>query len=144
MGKAISKYISYKEATDSNTAIANNIVNNPDARQIEAMKYVGEEVFDKVRQHFGVKIGITSFFRSTELNKMVGGSSSSFHLLGAAIDIDADIFGGIKNSQIFNYIKDNLPFTELVWEFGNNSEPSWVHVALVKGRENEKRIKYIK
>ena len=142
--EAISNYVSYREAVRSTTATRHNIDNAPNSKQLEAMRYVAVNVFDKVRQHFGLPIFISSFFRNAEVNKLVGSSSSSFHLLGAAIDIDPDVFGGVKNSEVFEYIKNHLPFTELIWEFGDEKEPNWVHVALVKGRDNEKKIKYFK
>ena len=142
--EAISNYVSYKEAVRSNTATRHKIDNAPNSKQLETMRYVSVKVFDKVREYFGLPIFISSFFRNAEVNKLVGSSSSSFHLLGAAIDIDADVFGGVKNSEVFEYIKNHLPFTELIWEFGDEKEPNWVHVALVKGRDNEKKIKYFK
>jgi hypothetical protein len=110
----ISKYVSLKEATKSDYAIRKQINNIPDDGQLVAMKNVATNVFDKVREHFGKPIGISSFFRSKEINKAIGGSINSDHCNGCAIDIDADIFGGVKNSEIFNYIKNNLEFDQLL------------------------------
>lgn len=132
----ISKYITYKEATRSTHADAQHLENRPDAECLSRMIAVGVNVFDKVREHFGVAIGISSFYRSSLVNKMIGGASNSQHCKGEAIDIDADIYGKITNADIFQYIKDNLVFDQLIWEFGNDDQPDWVHVSysLTKNR----------
>jgi zinc D-Ala-D-Ala carboxypeptidase len=96
------------------------------------MRYVAESVFQPVREHFGVPIYIIVIFRSKELNKAMKGSSSSTHMKGEAMDLDADVFGKVTNAQIFHYIKDNLEFDQLIWEFGTDDSPAWVHVSLSK------------
>jgi len=136
--KRISEHISYKEATKSKTAIKYSINNTPTKETLERMKYVAEEVFEPVREHFLVPIGITSFYRSKDLNKKLGGSPTSEHVWGSAMDIDADVAGMITNKQIFNYIKKNLEFNQLIWEFGTDKEPDWVHVSCKEsGNKNE-------
>lgn len=142
----ISEYITYTEATKSDTAIKNGIKNNPNAIQLTAMKAVGKNVFDKVRIFVGNAVHISSFFRSVALNKKIGGSATSQHCLGEAIDIDCDRYGGKTNKEIFDYIKDNLDFDQLIWEFGTKDNPDWVHVSYstVKNRKNILRAVRIK
>ena len=135
----ISRNISYKEATHSTTAKRLGIDNTPNAEQMSNMRYVAENVFQPIREHFGVPIYISSFFRSEALNRAIQGSSSSTHIKGEAMDLDADVFGRINNAQIFNYIKDHLEFDQLIWEFGTDENPAWVHVSLSK-RNNRKQI----
>lgn len=135
----ISKHISYTEATKSRTAIKESIDNTPDELTLEKMRHVAETIFEPLRQRYRVPIAITSFYRSPKLNKAIGGSSSSQHVKGEAIDIDADVYGAVSNRQIFNYIKDNLDFDQLIWEFGDNREPAWVHVS-AKKEGNRKNI----
>lgn len=137
----ISKYITYNEATVSQMAVRNKISNKPRVEQLEKMKNVGENVFDKVREHFGVPIRVSSFFRSDALNKAVGGSKTSQHVKGQAIDMQGT--GTLSNAEIFKYIKDNLDFDQLIWEYGNDKNPAWVHVSYNKGH-NRKQILYIK
>ena len=103
----ISKYVSYKEVTYSNQANALRIGNIPNAEQLGNLKLVCTNIFDKVREHFGKPIGISSGFRSHELNTRIGGSKSSQHMEGKALDIDADIHGGLNNKEIFDYIRKN-------------------------------------
>jgi hypothetical protein len=106
------------------------IDNTPTNEEIENMKILAEKIFQPIRDHFGVPIHISSGYRSKKLNKAIGGSSTSQHCKGEAIDIDMDgSDSGITNVQIFRYIKENLFFDQLIWEFGNNSNPSWVHVS---------------
>lgn len=135
----ISKYCSYEEATKSQTAIRNKIDNKPNTEEINNMKYVASKVFDKVREHFGIPLKVSSFFRCKKLNTAVGGSVTSQHMTGEAIDIDAD-GSSITNAQVFDYIKNNLEFDQLIWEFGNKKNPAWVHVSLKRSGKNRKQI----
>lgn len=141
----ISKNITLAESIKSQSAIRLGIKNEPSKEQIEAMKYVAENIFERVRSHFGNKpIAISSFFRNFATNKAVGGSQTSQHCKGEAMDIDADTFGGVTNKEIFNYIKDNLDFDQLIWEFGTNNNPDWVHVSLTKGLNKRQVLKAVK
>ena len=110
---------------------------SPDAK--EAFKKLAENVFQPIREHFGVPIHLSSGYRSAALNKAVGGSSSSQHCTGEAIDIDMD-GTTITNAQIFNYIKDNLNFDQLIWEFGTDNNPDWVHVSYESTGKQRKQV----
>ncbi len=138
--RTISKNISYTEATKSVTAIKRGIDNTPDCAALANMQFVAENIFEPVRGRFCVPIAVTSFYRSPALNKAVGGSSTSQHVKGEAMDLDADVYGVITNKYIFDYIKDNLNFDQLIWEFGDNNEPGWVHVSLKNSGTNRKQI----
>jgi hypothetical protein len=111
--------------------------------QLEAMQYVATEIFERVRAHFKTPIAITSFFRSPTLNKAIGGSTTSQHCKGEAIDMDADVFGGVTNKHIFDFVKDNLDFDQLIWEFGTSKNPDWVHVSIVKGLNKRQILKAV-
>lgn len=134
----ISDHISYTEATKSRTAIRHNIENVPDDDTVCRMIFVAENIFEPIRDNFDVPIAVTSFFRSAALNKKLGGSKNSAHMRGEAIDIDADVFGLITNKDIFDYAKKNLDFDQLIWEFGTNKDPAWVHISSKEeGNRNE-------
>jgi len=122
----ISKHISIKEATKSNTAERLGIENFPDNDTLINMQALAENVFEPLREWVGGPIYVTSFYRSPELNAAIGGSIKSQHCKGQAIDID-DVYGNATNAEMFNYIKDNLEFDQLIWEFGDDNNPSWVH-----------------
>jgi len=132
----ISKYISYREATHSNHADAQRLDNRPDADSLSRMKAVATAVFDPLREHFSKPIGISSFYRSKLLNYIVKGAPTSQHVKGEAIDIDGDIYGGVTNKEIFEFIRDNLEFDQVIAEFGAVDKPNWVHVSysLTKNR----------
>ena len=134
----ISKHISDKEGVYSITAIRRGIDNIPNNEQLTNMELVAEEVFEPLREWVGVPIKINSFFRCPDLNKVIGGSRKSQHCKGQAIDID-DTFGKVANSDMYNYIKNNLDFDQLIWEFGSNDNPNWVHVSYVSKDKNRKR-----
>ena len=135
----ISKHISYEEGVKSATGIKLGIKNVPNSKEIARMKILAEKVFEPLREKIGKPIAIISFFRSLTLNKAVGGSKTSQHCAGAvsgkneaAMDIDADLIdNGITNNDIFNFIKDNLKFDQLIAEFEgeDGKSPAWVHVS---------------
>jgi hypothetical protein len=141
----LSKNLTLNEVTKSNTAVNLGINNEPNAEQLENLKIIANEVFQKIRDHFGIPIKVSSGFRSEALNKKVGGSKTSDHMKGCALDIDMDgIPGNVTNRDIFNYIKNNLVFRQLIWEFGNANNPDWVHVSYVKGDNKKEILKAIK
>lgn len=141
MKENISKHITYKEATHSNTAIKRGIDNTPGPEELTAMKMLAENVFEPVRDHFGKPIKVNSFFRSKGLNRAVGGSSTSQHVKGEAIDISGI---GMSNKDLFDYIKQNLDFDQLIWEFGNDSEPQWIHVSYKKDKNRKNVLRAVK
>lgn len=135
----ISNHISYQEAIRSNTATRRGIDNTPGDYEVTNMVGVAENIFEPLRQWVGGPIKINSMFRCEELNTAIGGSSRSQHCQGRAIDID-DTFGHKTNAEMFNYIKENLNFDQLIWEFGTDDNPDWVHVSYVSKEENRNRI----
>lgn len=134
----ISEHISYKEGVRSDTARRKGIRNIPNDKQLEAMRTLAKEVFEPLRRHFREPIRVNSFFRSLALNKMIGGSKTSQHCKGEAIDLDG--MNGISNKQLYDYIKDNLEFDQLIWEFGTDQEPDWIHVSYTTKRPNRKQL----
>jgi hypothetical protein len=140
----ISKYITYSEVTKSNQATALKLANIPNATQLNNLRLVCTNVFDQVREHFGKPIGISSGFRSIELNSKIGGSKTSQHCEGKALDIDGDMFGGISNKLIFEYIRKSCTFDQLIWEFGSENAPDWVHVSYNEGKNREQVLRALK
>ena len=134
----ISNHISYKEATRSVTALRLGIDNTPNEYQLQNMEIIAKKVFEPLREAVNAPIKINSFFRSEKLNKAIGGSTKSQHCQGRAIDID-DVYGSVSNAYMFYYIKDNLDFDQLIWEFGSDANPDWVHVSYVDEDSNRKR-----
>ena len=135
---SISKHISYKEAVYSRTAQRRDIYNHPENDQADNMRLIAEEVFEPLRAWVGGPIKINSFFRSPDLNKAIGGSGKSQLCQGQAIDLD-DTFGRATNAEMFEFIKENLDFDQMIWEFGSEDNPDWVHVSYVSPEENRKR-----
>ena len=134
--KKISKHISYKEATHSNYAKQHKITNKPKEEHIENMELLAEKVFEPLREWVGCPIRVNSMFRSEKLNTALKGSKTSSHLKGQAMDITS--MGGKSNLEMFHYIKDNLNFDQLIWEFG--SEPKWLHVSYNNEKDNRKQV----
>ena len=135
----ISKHISYKEAVHSATAKRRGIDNTPNEESLYAMNNVAEFIFEPLRLYVGGAIKINSFYRSKELNKAVGGSSKSQHCKGQAIDID-DVFGHKTNAEMFEYVREILDFDQMIWEFGDSNNPSWLHISYVSKKENRNRV----
>tara|TARA_R110000824_G_scaffold161389_2_gene336601 strand:+ start:32 stop:487 length:456 start_codon:yes stop_codon:yes gene_type:complete len=134
----VSKHISDKEGIKSNTATRRGIDNTPNKEQLDNMQLIAESVFEPLREYVGGPIKINSFFRSPELNTAIGGSKASQHCKGQAIDID-DTFGHMTNVHMYNWIKDNLDFDQMIWEFGDDENPNWVHISYVSEKENRCR-----
>lgn len=126
----LSTHLDLSEVIRSDSAKRNGISNMPTKEHIANFMLLAEKIFEPIREHFGVPIRISSGYRSKELNAKIGGSATSQHCKGQAIDIDND-GTSITNKQVFDYIKDNLPFDQLIWEFGNEDNPDWVHVSYV-------------
>ena len=134
----ISEHVSYREGVYSTTATRREIDNTPNDEQLDNMETIAEKVFEPLREWVGGAIKINSFFRCPELNKAIGGSSKSQHCHGQAIDID-DTYGVVANSEMYHYIKENLDFDQLIWEFGDDDNPNWVHVSYVSEDSNRRR-----
>lgn len=126
----LSEHLELAEVIRSESAKRNDISNMPTAEHIANLKLLAEHIFEPIRANFRCPILISSGYRSKELNAKVGGSNTSQHSLGQAIDIDMDGTSyGVENEEIFYYIKDKLPFDQLIWEFGTDKNPAWVHVS---------------
>ena len=134
----ISDHITYAEAIHSNTAKRKGIDNTPGQTQVEAMKLLAEKIFEPLREWVGGPIKVNSFFRSVPLNEAIGGAASSQHCKGQAMDID-DVYGKKSNAEMYNWIKDNLDFDQMIWEFGTDMQPNWVHVSYVSEDENRNK-----
>ena len=124
----LSENLSLSEVIRSESAKRNGISNTPTPEHIENLKALAENIFQPIRDHFKKPIRISSGYRSKELNTLIKGSLSSQHSKGQAIDLDND-GTDITNRQIFDFVKDNLPFDQLIYEFGDDDNPNWVHVS---------------
>ena len=134
----ISKHISDREGVYSTTATRRGIDNTPDKEHLDNMKLLAEKIFEPLRKWVGGPIRINSFYRGPELNKAIGGSSKSQHCKGQAMDIDDN--GCHKtNAEMYAWLKDNVEFDQMIWEFGDDDNPNWVHVSYVSPEENRNR-----
>lgn len=134
----ISKHISWSEAVKSKTAEKHEIENTPNENQIQEMKKLAKNIFEPLREWAGHPIRVNSFFRSPELCLKLKSKATSQHTKGQAIDIDS--LGEKTNAELFNYIKDNLSFDQLIWEFGDDENPDWIHVSFVNENTNRGNI----
>jgi len=134
----ISKHIAYAEAIHSNTAKRKCIDNTPSPTHVETMKETAEKIFEPLRRFANGPIKINSMFRSAALNEAIGGAKSSQHMKGQAMDLD-DVYGYKTNAEMYHWIKENLNFDQLIWEFGTDTNPNWIHVSYVSEDENRNR-----
>jgi hypothetical protein len=151
----LSEHLSLAEVTKSDTAKRRGISNMPTEAHIANFKLLAENIFEPIRKHFEKPIFISSGYRSAELNKAIGGAGktvngvyipSSQHCSGEAIDIDMDGHaGGVTNKMVFDFIKENLNFDQLIWEFGTDTNPDWVHVSYEStGKQRKQILKAVK
>jgi hypothetical protein len=137
----LSEHLDLSEVTRSESAKRNGISNMPTEQHIANFKLLAENVFEPIRNNFRCPIHISSGYRSIELNRAVKGSLTSQHCQGEAIDIDMDgSANGVTNKMVFDYIKDNLEFDQLIWEFGTDKNPDWVHVSYETTGKQRKQI----
>lgn len=134
----LSKHVSLHEGVYSRTAERLGIKNDPTDDHLLNMITISEKVFEPLREHVGGPIKINSFYRGPELNKAIGGSAKSQHCHGQAIDID-DTLGHASNAEMFNWIKANCDYDQMIWEFGTDENPNWVHVSYVSKEKNRNR-----
>lgn len=142
----LSEHFTLAELTPSSTAKRLGIKNDPTPEHLECLKTLSTNVLDKVREHFDKPIWVSSGYRSKALNDATPGSSpTSQHCLGEAADLDQDGRGtGVSNKMVFDYIKDHLEFDQLIWEFGTDANPDWVHVSFSKKRKRKQALKAVR
>lgn len=137
----LSAHLSVAEYIQSDTAKRKGIDNSMTPEHTENAKVLAEKVFEPIRIHFGKPIYRSSGYRSKALNSAIGGSATSEHCTAEAIDLDQDGRGtGVTNRMVFEFIKDNLIFNQLIWEFGDSENPDWVHVSYKVNGTNRKQI----
>lgn len=137
----LSENLSLAEMIRSESAKRNGIKNEPTAEHLSNMKKLAINIFQPIREHFNVPIHISSGYRSLALNKAIKGSASSQHLLGQAFDLDMDGSSSkVTNKMIFEFIKNNLDFDQLIWEFGTDKNPDWVHVSYESNGKQRKQV----
>jgi hypothetical protein len=134
----ISDHITYAEAIHSNTAKRKSIDNTPNEIQVLSMKLLADKVFEPLRKWVGGPIKVNSFFRSVALNESIGGAASSQHCKGQAIDID-DVYGRKTNAEMYKWIQENLDYDQMIWEFGTDMQPNWIHVSYVSEEKNRNK-----
>lgn len=140
----LSEHLSLREVIKSNTASRHGIDNTPTPEHMDNLVIVAQQIFEPIRNHFNVPVGVSSGYRSEALNKAVRGSKSSHHCKGMALDLDADIYGNITNADIFNFILNHLEFTQLIWEYGTDEEPNWVHIGYDPNNLKKQVLKAVK
>lgn len=141
----ISPNLNLAEITRSDTAKRHGIDNTPTAEHLENFKLLADKVFEPIREHFKTPIFISSGYRSKALNDFIKGSLSSQHCKGQAIDIDMDGSNGeVTNRMVFDFIKNKLDFDQLIWEFGTDFNPDWVHVSYVKSGNRKQKLKAVR
>lgn len=142
----LSKNFSLEELVFSITANNHGIDNTPNAEAKAALKRLAVEVLQPIRDAWGQPIVVTSGYRCSRLNTMVGGVKNSQHTLGQAADIKAS--NPADNGKLFKLIKqmvnkDQIKVGQLIWEYGNKTNPKWVHVSLPRiGKPNNQILYY--
>jgi len=140
----LTENLNLAEVTYSATALRKEIVNEPTVTHLINLKAVANNIFQPCRDYFGKPLAVTSGYRSKALNDLIGGAKSSQHCKGEALDLDAQVFGGFTNLELFLYIKDHLSFDQLIGEFPDNmGEYAWVHCSYKEeGNRGEVLVAY--
>lgn len=133
------KYFTIEELTRSATATTKGIDNTPTPEIKANLERLVDKVLDGLREIYGKPITVNSGYRCPELNKAVGGSKTSDHMNGFSVDITASCKK--ENAILFQIIKDNFDFDQLIWEKGNSEYPDWVHVSYNPNRLRKQVLK---
>lgn len=133
------KYFTIEELTRSSTATTRGIDNTPTPEIKANLERLVDKVLDGLREIYGKPITVNSGYRCPELNKAVGGSKTSDHMNGFSVDITASCKK--ENAILFQIIKDNFDFDQLIWEKGNSEYPDWVHVSYNPNRLRKQVLK---
>ncbi len=124
----MTKNFSLAELTKSETALRHGMENTPGDDELNNLLLLCSNVLQPIRDHYGKGVKVNSAYRSPEVNQKVGGSPKSDHCRGMASDIEIP---GVPNADLAEYIRDNLPFTQVILEFYTRGVPDsgWVHVS---------------
>jgi hypothetical protein len=136
----LSKNFTLKELTFSPTAIKKGIDNTPNAQATRNLRLLCENILEPLRAHMGIPIKVSSGYRSEVLNSLIGGSKSSQHRFGQAVDFDL----GNRCAEAFKFIMENLNYDQIIWEFGNDKQPDWIHVSFSAKRSRKNALKAIR
>lgn len=134
----LSKNFTLEEMSKSEAALRKGINNTPGLKEIENLKLLCVNILQPLRDWYGKSITVTSGFRSKKTNEAIRGSSSSQHCVGEAVDF---IVPREDMLRVFNYIRENLPFDQLIWEFGDAVAPSWIHVSFSKVKKRKQVLR---
>ena len=116
-------------------ATSTGLDNRPSEVEEARLVRLVDAVLQPARDALGMPVRVTSGYRSREVNRAVGGVARSQHTLGEAADLTCR-----DNRRLFNYIRDNLPFDQLIWEGGDRRQPAWVHVSYTERRDNRGEV----
>ncbi len=135
----ISPNFSLREVERSQTAQRRKIDNNLPETLLPSVRAVAENILEPIRDHFSIAFSPNSWYRSRKLNKAIGGSRKSQHILGEAVDIEIP---GKSNYGLAKWISKNLQYDQIILEFWNEANPNsgWVHVSHTINRKNRKRF----
>lgn len=129
------KHFTLRELIKSNTAIRKGIKNVPNRQEEQNLIALVDKILDPLREAYKKPIIVTSGFRCEELNRLVGGSKTSQHRTGQAVDIRTIPDTPEENKKLYDLIiKLNLPFDQLIDEHNFD----WVHVSF--SEKNRKQI----
>ena len=132
------KYFTMQELTSSATARRKGIDNTPDVQAKANLTALVANVLDPLRELYGKPIVVTSGYRCPKLNRAVGGAARSQHTTGNAADIRCVSDSRAENKKLFNLIRENLPYDQLIDEYGYD----WVHVSFADGK-NRRQILHV-
>lgn len=134
----LSPHVTLAEFENSPTAVKHGISNKMNAQQIEKAKLVCVNCFEPIRAYLKKPIRVNSGFRSLLLNKKIGGSKTSQHCKGEALDLD------LHDRKLFNWIIDNVQFDQLIYEFGTDTAADWFHISYSPVKNRKQVLRAVK
>lgn len=130
MSTKLSPNFTLEELTHSETAVRRGIKNEVNPVIQNNLTIVAANM-ESVRELLDCNpIIISSGFRNMEVNRIIGGSTKSAHMLGWAVDFICPRFGTPK--QIVDKLKESdIKFDQVI------EEGTWVHISFAPERRKQ-------
>lgn len=130
----LTKNFTLEELTKSQTASRLKLNNIPSFEVKRNLKLLCEQILQPIRDNFNLPVIISSGYRSPAVNRAVGGSTSSQHQFGQAVDFEILT---IDNYSLAKWIQNNLNYDQLILEFYTGGNSGWVHVGYSPAHKNQ-------
>lgn len=125
------KYFTLQELIRSEVAAKKKIDNTPTFEVVDHLRELTEKVLEPLRAAYGMSINVSSGYRCPELNMAVGGSATSVHQIGYAVDLQVNrSFEEFRDFVVEWFKKTGTRFDQILLERNKATGAKWIHIGL--------------